>query len=172
MLAYLTETLVAFSQVRPLLIIVDDLHLADELSGELLRTVFRTSSLANVNLLATYQLQRRAQLAGLFDFAQVRRFELAPLSAEAIASLVSDMLALTPPPAELVDHLVEGPRSTPTSSPSSSTPLSRGVDRARRAGPVAGRRRLRRACRARRTAAHLAPAGQAHRAPADSLERR
>ncbi len=106
-LAYLTETLVAFSEVRPLLIIVDDLHLADELSEEFVRKVLRTGSLPNVRLVATYDLTRGGDVADLLASPRVCRFELEPLSRQAVSSLVADILAMDEPPAELVAHLVE-----------------------------------------------------------------
>lgn len=103
---YLTETLVAYCDQQPLLIIVDDLHHADELSLEFLHSMLRTNSLANVRILATYRNERADAVDELRAHPQVRHFELDPLDADAVSSMVADMLAMHQPPEKLVDHLV------------------------------------------------------------------
>ncbi|MFP4600840.1 MAG: serine/threonine protein kinase, partial [Persicimonas sp.] len=105
-LTYLTETLVAFAAERPLLIIIDDLHLADELSLEFIADALRSGGLEHVTIAATYRLEHRARVAPVLAHEHTRSFQIDALDDEAVASLVSDMLALPNPPADFVEMVV------------------------------------------------------------------
>ncbi|QDG50283.1 hypothetical protein FIV42_05915 [Persicimonas caeni] len=104
--AYLTETLAAFAETEPLLIIIDDVHLVDEMSLEFLASTLRNGGLEGVAIAATYRVEHDDRLGDLLDAAGLRRFELEPLSADDIASLLQGMLAVDEVSARLVDRLV------------------------------------------------------------------
>jgi serine/threonine protein kinase len=102
---YLTETLAAFAKTRSVLIIIDDLHLADELSLGFLDSLLRTGGLEQVVILATYGLEEHAEMASLLTHSQASAFELAALESEDIGSLVGGMLAMDDPPEDFVERL-------------------------------------------------------------------
>lgn len=110
--AFLTETLAAFAEDEPLLIILDDLHLADEMSLEFLASTLRNGGLANVTIVATYRLESAEQLqdllgmGGLLEMDGLHHFELEPLTAQDITSLIKGMLAVDRVIQPLADRLV------------------------------------------------------------------
>jgi tetratricopeptide (TPR) repeat protein len=85
----------------PVLLILDDLQWADDLTLGLLDFLLRTGSLQRAPLLVVgaYRLEETGKgLRGVLGSAAARRIELGRLDAEAVGSIVGDMLALVPPP--------------------------------------------------------------------------
>ncbi len=103
---YLTETLVAFAAERPLLMIIDDLHLADELSLEFIADTLRSGGLDHVAIAATYRLEHRARVEPVLVHEDAQVFDVGALDDEAVASLVCDMLALSEPPKDFIEMIV------------------------------------------------------------------
>jgi serine/threonine protein kinase/predicted ATPase len=96
----LAETLAAFADGRALLLVLDDLHWADELTLGFLRFVQRLGRLerAGILVLGTYRSEEVGEpLRSLIESAEAR-MELARLDEAAVGSMVCDMLALDAAP--------------------------------------------------------------------------
>lgn len=103
----LAATLFAFSMLQRLVIVLDDLQWADELTlGFLLSLAPESLSDRGVLVLGTYRKDEAGE--ALFKLAArpgVRRVDLPRLDREAVASIARDMLALREVPEPLVDWL-------------------------------------------------------------------
>ena len=93
--ARVRAVLAALARERPLVLLLDDLHWADPVSLDLLRTVARTLESGPILLLVTYrsdELTRRHPLAQLLPAlvreAHAARLDLRPLDDAAVRSLV------------------------------------------------------------------------------------
>ncbi len=109
LLEAMADTLAALAEERTLLLIVEDLHFADELSVAFLRSL-PESFFASRSLLVLATTRGAAgpgELERLSSRPDAVRIDLAPLAAPAVASLVGDMLATHPPPAELLARVAE-----------------------------------------------------------------
>ena len=87
----------AASQAAPLLLVLDDLHWADELSLLLLQHVLRADTPAALLVLATYRDSEPSRspllptvVSGLARRRELDRIELAPLDEPAVAALLTD----------------------------------------------------------------------------------
>jgi serine/threonine protein kinase len=103
----LAETLAAFSEREPLLLVIDDLQWADELSLgvlDFLQAGFLGES--NVLVVGTYRTEEvDAALRMLLAAPGVTHRALGRLDESMVARMVEDMLALTSPPASFVRFL-------------------------------------------------------------------
>jgi serine/threonine protein kinase/tetratricopeptide (TPR) repeat protein len=112
MLQCLAQTLEAVAAQGPLLLILDDLQWADELSLGLLEQWLREDRLSQSPLLlvGTYRSEEveargSGPLAALLQSPGAQRLQLGRLEPEAVAEMVAEMLALHPAPAILSRHL-------------------------------------------------------------------
>lgn len=100
---YLLQTLGALAQDRPLLLLLDDLQWADELTLSFLGDAAMHQSLATVPCLVvgTYRTEEVAHpvLAELAASGAVERILLGRLAADSVSAMIADMLALRPAPA-------------------------------------------------------------------------
>jgi eukaryotic-like serine/threonine-protein kinase len=115
LLQVLQETLIDFAGGAPVLLILDDLQWADELTMELLLSL-RPEFYARCPVLVLGTLRADEVTPGLGELAAadgVKTFELEPLDARSCSSMVSEMLALTTPPSVLVELLVEHASGNP-----------------------------------------------------------
>ncbi len=103
-LSALEDVLHAFAAVRPLVVAIDDLQWADELSlGFLARPLARSGPLLVV---ATYRADEASSaLREVVRAAGARHIELDRFGLEAVGAMVRGMLALDAPPAGLVPFL-------------------------------------------------------------------
>ena len=103
----LAATLFAFAEESPVLLVLDDLQWADELSLAFLRQLSMTDFAAQrVLLVGTYRMEEmRDELASIVRAPGVTGIELGRLSARSVGAMVSGMLALREPPGILVDFL-------------------------------------------------------------------
>jgi serine/threonine protein kinase len=116
MLEALTELVVAFAEEKPLLLVLDDLHWADELSLSLLALLGQRAAQPNhrLLLLATYRSEEVSPaLQALFGERGVRRLELGRLDARDLGVMVADMLGVAEPPAELVRFVAGASEGNP-----------------------------------------------------------
>ncbi len=102
--------LVAAAAERPLLVVVEDTHWADQSTRDLLTFLFSREPAAAVSLVVSYRaddLHRRhplrRQLAEWSRLGGVRRLALAPLSDEAVTRLVGELVPGGLGPAETSD---------------------------------------------------------------------
>jgi serine/threonine protein kinase/tetratricopeptide (TPR) repeat protein len=96
----LAETLSGLAEESPLLLILDDLQWADELTLRFLEHLLRSGQLEHTPLfvLGTYRSEEIKSLSGLLETPGVQSLRLSRLEPSAVASIVGDMLALSPPP--------------------------------------------------------------------------
>lgn len=114
-LEHVAATLVAFARDRPLLLILDDLHWADDLTLALL-TLIAEMPLEGTSLVVvgTYRIEDTpAALKRLADGGRCRQFQLRQLTRENLEALVSDMLALADPPRGLMRLLADKSAGNP-----------------------------------------------------------
>jgi hypothetical protein len=105
MVQALAEATVALCDDRPLLLVMDDLQWADELSLALLAALARRVAQPGCPLLilATYRAEEISPaLQGLFGEPAIRRLELARLDESEIGTMVADMMGLPEAPRDLV----------------------------------------------------------------------
>ncbi|MFC1853310.1 tetratricopeptide repeat protein, partial [candidate division CSSED10-310 bacterium] len=98
---YLFETLKIISQEAPLILILDDLQWADELAFGFFEFVLRADLLEQLQILfvGTYRSEAvRGDLINLTAHPKVMKIDLSRLSEDEITIIVSDMLAMSPPP--------------------------------------------------------------------------
>lgn len=96
---YLTETLTAFSQEKPLLWVLDDVGWADELSLAYLASMSR-SDVENswLFIVGTYRSEEVSDpLSALLELPHVSTLELERLDAAEVRTMIRDMLALPNP---------------------------------------------------------------------------
>ncbi|XXF76534.1 AAA family ATPase [Myxococcaceae bacterium GXIMD 01537] len=114
-LASLRETLWAFAEAQPLLLVLDDLQWADELSLSFLQSL-TTERLASRGLLlvGTYRLDEAdAALREVVSAPGAVGLELGRLDAESAGEMVRGMLALRETPRRFVDSLVRESSGNP-----------------------------------------------------------
>ena len=103
----LAETLTALTAERPLIIVIDDLQWSDELSLRFLSWLrpdfFRKTPLLIVAGSRSESL--RPEVAALQELPHVQALPLSRLGDQAIGSMARDMLAVSHPPAALLDFL-------------------------------------------------------------------
>lgn len=103
----LLSTLLAFCEREPLLLVIDDLQWADDLSLALL-SAFATAALGGVRMLlvGTYRSEEvTPALRQLADAPGVAQVRLSRLDEPTVAAMVGDMLALPEPPDGFVRFL-------------------------------------------------------------------
>src|SRR5262249_47901526 len=109
------DFLAAMAAIRPLVLVLEDLHWADRASLDLLRFLAHRLADLPLMLVATYrgeELDRRHPLAGLVPLlvreAPTARLDLRPLDAEAARALVRERHALAETTVErLAAYLIE-----------------------------------------------------------------
>ena len=112
--SYLTETLRVLCEQKPVAIILDDLHWADDLTLDYLEYLLVSGALARLRLglLATYRDEETGPgLGALLSAPGVEVVKLEPLQATAIAEIAKDMLAIAevpPPMTAFLSHHSEG----------------------------------------------------------------
>ncbi len=111
----LAESIGHLTAERPLLLILDDLHWADDLSLKFLRQLPATYfSDRRLLLLATYRSDEVSPaLRGLLESGFVGSMPVGRLNEAAINSLVADMLALSKAPEGLLEFLVRHANGNP-----------------------------------------------------------
>ena len=110
------ETLSRMSEQRPLLIVLDDVQWADELSAALLLDLAASPRLASqrVMILCTCRTDRASDWVETFAGGpQVTRMMLGRLRSGAVASLVADMLAAGEAPAALLQQIEDRAEGNP-----------------------------------------------------------
>lgn len=106
-LRHLAEVTVRLANVAPLLLVIDDLQWADEMTLAYVET-FRTfvRPRANVVLIGCYRTEETTEhLAALLRNSAADTIVLNRLNGDEVATMVSDMLAIPTPPHALVETL-------------------------------------------------------------------
>lgn len=105
LLEVVTVILERVSAERPLVLVLEDVHWADRSTGDLLRFVVRALRSARVMIVATYRTDEvgrrhklRPVLAELERLRQVKRIDLARLSRDEVAELLTRLLGRRPEP--------------------------------------------------------------------------
>lgn len=108
---YLLETLLALSEADPVIIIIDDLHWADEISLECLEFLKRVTPFQDHRILivATYRVESLSpRITKLIEGKSSdisRHIVLSRLGEESISLIASEMLAMSPAPSILCQYL-------------------------------------------------------------------
>jgi len=115
LLAALADTLAAIAEQQPLLLVLDDLQWADDVSLRLLTSLpddwFRDR---RVLIVGTYRVEETtAGIGELLARPYTRRIYLGSLDRASVGSLVADMLAVDAPPPALIDFLAHHSRGNP-----------------------------------------------------------
>jgi len=98
---YLSATFREIASQTPVALLLDDLHWADDLVLGFLEYVLRTGHLENSALLiiGTYRIEAVVtELQAIIENSDVENIHLDRLGEDSVAEIVSDMLALSPPP--------------------------------------------------------------------------
>jgi predicted ATPase len=98
------------------LLLLDDLQWADDLTLGWLRFVLRGRLLENVRMLivAAFRSEEVGDALGpLLQAPELRQLELSRLDESAVGSMVGDMLAVVPPPAVFVHYLSKHSEGNP-----------------------------------------------------------
>ena len=105
----------AFAGDKPLLLVLDDLQWADELSLAFLSALSRKGLAGRrVVILGTYRMEEfDGELATIVRTDKVRNITLDRLDRESVAAMVSGMLAFESPPPLLVEFLAERSNGNP-----------------------------------------------------------
>ncbi|WP_309887445.1 protein kinase domain-containing protein [Archangium sp.] len=110
----LRQALLALTWDEPLLLILDDLQWADELSLALLKVLTARGGAPGVLILGTCRLgETGAELSQLLGAPGARTLPLARLDPGGVGTMVAGMLALREPPGELVDFLADSSSGNP-----------------------------------------------------------
>ncbi len=111
----LAETLVAFARDQPLLLVIDDLQWADEMTlGFLASLGPEFFAHGRVVVLGTYRSdEMTAGLRALVGAPGVTTFEVGRLDEPTVGAIVGDMLAMSPPPESLVKLLARHTEGNP-----------------------------------------------------------
>lgn len=110
--AYLLETLEAFALEHPLVLIIDDLQWADELTVAALRYLARATNKGRSRILVVAVARDEGVPETLAEVA-VERIRLSPLGEDAIGRMVADMLGQREPPLDLAGFLTVVARGNP-----------------------------------------------------------
>ncbi|MBI2567782.1 MAG: AAA family ATPase [Candidatus Schekmanbacteria bacterium] len=114
--AALSHTLAALAETAPVLVVLDDLQWADELTLAALEHLVRTEHLhhCSVLLLGTYRTEEATpELRALLDASGVESLILGRFAPEAVARMVTAMLAMPAPPAAFCRFLVRCSEGNP-----------------------------------------------------------
>jgi predicted ATPase len=112
----LSETLGALAESKPVVLILDDLQWADELTLGWLAYLLRGGFLERgpILVVGTYRSEEAGEgLRALAASPRAASLRLGRLEATAVAAMVGDMLALTPPPRLLSQFLSEQSEGNP-----------------------------------------------------------
>lgn len=104
----LTQTLAAFCTERPLVIVLDDLQWADELTIGFLAFLLRTGHLGRMRclIIGSYPLEDAGEsLERLLKVTSIKRFRLDPLTERDVGLMVAEMLSIAEPPRILTRFL-------------------------------------------------------------------
>lgn len=113
---FVLETLAAASDDEPLLVILDDLQWADELSLAVLALALRSGRCAGapVLLAGTYRSEEVSEaLAELIASDKTTNVRFGRLAIEAVGAMVADMLALRSAPAAFIELLARSSEGNP-----------------------------------------------------------
>ncbi|WP_158619231.1 serine/threonine-protein kinase PknK [Corallococcus sp. AB011P] len=110
----LRKAFAALTEEQPVLLVLDDLQWADELSLAFLQLVAARSGEPGLLILGTCRLgETGAELTALLGSTGIRRIALGRLDTASVGTLVAGMLALRESPAELVDFLADSSSGNP-----------------------------------------------------------
>ena len=110
---YLSETLVALDPDDPCLVILDDIHHADDLTLGFLSYLLRTRDRTPLLLVATYRPEEATpELAALAASDGATSFSLRRLDGVSVSEMARDMLG-GPPPPRLVSDLADNSEGNP-----------------------------------------------------------
>jgi len=102
------DTLLAFAQQQPMLVVLDDLHWADDLSLALLDALRERVREVPLLILGTF---RGPELSGAFqrllDAEHVEHVEVTRLTREQVAVMAAEMLGVAQMPPSLLEHVYE-----------------------------------------------------------------
>lgn len=113
---FVVETLRAHAATTPLLLVVDDLHWAEELSVAVLEHLIDVISSESLPILLLASVRQEAMtgaLQRLIEQSGGTTVALGRLSPPFVATMVGDMLALDPPPENLSAHIAEQTEGNP-----------------------------------------------------------
>jgi serine/threonine protein kinase/tetratricopeptide (TPR) repeat protein len=99
----LSETLLAMAAERPLVLLIDDLQWADELTLSWLRALAPELQTRGLIVLGTFRQEELSPpLEELIDTPGVTRIELKRLAPEVVGAMIAEMLSLPEPPKEFI----------------------------------------------------------------------
>ena len=107
-LTAIVDMLTSLAQDKPVFLMLDDLHWADDLSLDFLEFAVRLGRLKHTKLLivGTYRPEEASELLNrITNLQAIPNYSLARLSRDAVKSVVSDMLAISDPLPVFVDFL-------------------------------------------------------------------
>jgi serine/threonine protein kinase/tetratricopeptide (TPR) repeat protein len=115
LLADLRETVAAFTEERPVLLVLDDLQWADPLTLQFLLTTKQEFFERNALLLVgTYRSDEQPEiLREVLSLSTIGHFGLGRLDAAAVGAMVGDMLALADPPRGFVEFVAAQSEGNP-----------------------------------------------------------
>src|SRR5690606_17283906 len=109
-----TQLLMEFAKERPVLLVVDDLQWADELSFAVLTRLGQLAGSAAVSILLTSRAQcGRAELASLIKKTQPVVVELERLDREAVAEITAEVAGVHRAPEALVQFVFDRSEGLP-----------------------------------------------------------
>ncbi len=114
--AYLADVFAAVAARKPVLVVLDDVQWADELTLEFLQYLARGGRLESkpLGVLATYRDDEAGpEIAALGDAPDVSRVDLGRLDGREVSKIVGGMLALSPPPERLCHELHRASEGNP-----------------------------------------------------------
>ncbi|HEX8822902.1 MAG TPA: protein kinase [Archangium sp.] len=110
----LRKALLGLTEEQPLLLVLDDLQWADELSLAFLKVLAARGGEPGVLILGTCRLgETGAELTQLLSAPGARRIALGRLDTGSVGAMVAGMLALRESPTELVDFLADSSSGNP-----------------------------------------------------------
>ena len=100
------DTLLAFAEQQPMLVVLDDLHWADELSLTLLEALRERVRDVPLLILATFRGPNLSQaFQRLHDAERMQHVEVTRLTREQVASMMAEMLGVANVPESLLTHV-------------------------------------------------------------------